>query len=77
MNNIHSEVNDVNGGVIMIIEKELLALSDVAKLCGTSNSNVSNWRTRDSKFPIPYTDTSAGPIWKADDIITYLQKKFD
>ena len=40
MNNIHSEVNDVNGGVIMIIEKELLALSDVAKLCGTSNSNV-------------------------------------
>lgn len=61
----------------MIIEKELLALSDVAKLCGTSSSNVSNWRTRDSKFPAPYTETSAGPIWKADDIVTYLQKKFD
>ena len=61
----------------MIVEKELLALSDVAKLCGTSNSNVSNWRTRDSKFPAPYTETSAGPIWKAEDIVTYLQKKFD
>lgn len=61
----------------MIIEKELLALSDVAKFCGTSNSNVSNWRTRDSKFPAPYTETSAGPIWKAEDIVTYLQKKFD
>lgn len=61
----------------MIIEKELLALSDVAKLCGTSNSNVSNWRTRDSKFPAPYTETSAGPIWKAEDIVTYIQKKFD
>ncbi|RKD32408.1 hypothetical protein [Lacrimispora algidixylanolytica] len=61
----------------MIIEKELLALSDVAKFCGTSNSNVSNWRNRDSKFPAPYTETSAGPIWKAEDIVTYLQKKFD
>lgn len=61
----------------MIIETDLLALSDVAKLCGTSNSNVSNWRTRDSKFPAPYTETSAGPIWKAEDIVTYLQKKFD
>lgn len=61
----------------MIIEKELLALSDVAKLCGTSNSNVSNWRNRDAKFPAPYTETSAGPIWKAEDIVTYLQQKFE
>ncbi|UPW83552.1 hypothetical protein [Lysinibacillus sp. Ag94] len=60
----------------MIVEKELLGLSDVAKLCGTSNSNISNWRSRDSKFPTPYTNTSAGPIWKAEDIVTYLQKKF-
>lgn len=72
------KVNEVNGrGIAVIIEKELLALSDVAKFCGTSNSNVSNWRTRDSKFPAPYTETSAGPIWKAEDIVTYLQKKFD
>lgn len=59
----------------MIIDKELLALSDVAKLCDTSNSNVSNWRTRDKRFPTPYTETSAGPIWKAEDIVTYLQQK--
>ncbi len=69
-------VNNVNGGVFMIIEKELLGLSDVAKLCGTSNSNISNWRSRDSKFPTPYTDTSAGPIWKAEDIVEYLKRKF-
>lgn len=61
----------------MIIEKELLSLSDVAKLCGTSNSNVSNWRNRDTKFPSPYTETSAGPIWKSEDIVTYLQQKFE
>ena len=44
----------------MVVDMELMALSDVAKLCGTSNSNVSNWRARDS--------TSAGPIWKSEDI---------
>lgn len=52
----------------MVVDMELMALSDVAKLCGTSNSNVSNWRARDSKFPVPYTETSAGPIWKSEDI---------
>lgn len=59
----------------MVVETELLALSDVAKLCGTSNSNVSNWRTRDKRFPVPYAETSAGPIWKAEDIVAYLQQK--
>lgn len=59
----------------MVVEKELLALSDVANLCDTSNSNVSNWRTRDKRFPTPYIETSAGPIWKAEDIVTYLQQK--
>lgn len=60
----------------MVIEKDILSLKDVAELCGTTNSNVSNWRTRDSKFPAPFTETAAGPVWKAEDIVTYLQKKF-
>lgn len=60
----------------MVIEKDILSLKDVAELCGTTNSNVSNWRTRDSRFPAPFTETAAGPMWKADDIITYLQNKF-
>lgn len=60
----------------MVIEKDILSLKDVAELCGTTNSNVSNWRTRDSKFPVPFTDTAAGPMWKAEDIVTYLQNKF-
>ena len=46
----------------MVIDKELLALSDVANICGTSNSNVSNWRKRDNSFPVPFAETSAGPI---------------
>lgn len=59
----------------MIVDKELLALSDIAKLCDTSNSNVSNWRRRDKRFPMPYIETAAGPIWKAEDITTYLWQK--
>lgn len=61
----------------MVIEKEFLSLKDVADLCGTSNSNVSNWRTRDAKFPTPYTETAAGPLWKSEDIVNYLQGKFN
>jgi len=69
--------NYIYEGDIMIIEKDLLALSDIATLCGTSKNNVSNWRSRDSRFPTPYQETSAGPIWKAEDIVTYLRKKFN
>ena len=63
----------------MVIDKELLALSDVANICGTSNSNVSNWRKRDNSFPVPFAETSAGPIWKSEDIVEYLhqKKKYD
>lgn len=59
----------------MVIDKELLALSDVANICGTSNSNVSNWRKRDNSFPVPFAETSAGPIWKSEDIVEYLHQK--
>lgn len=59
----------------MVIDREFFSLNDIAKLCETSNSNVSNWRKRDSRFPIPYQETSAGPIWKAEDIVQYLQNK--
>lgn len=59
----------------MVVEKDILSLKDVAELCGTSNSNVSNWRTRDAKFPTPFAETAAGPVWKAEDIVAYMQNK--
>lgn len=71
-----NKMNNVNnGGADMVVDKELLALSDIAKLCDTSNSNVSNWRKRDKRFPVPYAETAAGPIWKAEDIAAYLRQK--
>ncbi len=60
-----------------IIEKEILTLSDVAKIANTSNSNISNWRKKDEKFPIPYKETTSGPIWKAEDIAVYLSQKYE
>lgn len=60
----------------MTIEDDLFSLSDIAKLCNTSNTNIWNWRQRDSRFPTPYATTAAGPIWKADDVVAYLKAKF-
>lgn len=61
----------------MIVKRELLALSDIANLCNTSKNNVSNWRRRWEDFPKPYQETSAGPIWKADGIVPYLNEKLN
>lgn len=46
------------GGGFMVIDKDLIGLSDIANLCDTSNNNVSNWRKRDSKFPEPFSEIS-------------------
>ena len=59
----------------MVIDKDLIGLSDIASLCGTSNNNVSNWRKRDSKFPKPFLEISGMPIWKTEDILEYLKNK--
>lgn len=60
-----------------IIVDDILSLKDVATLCGTSSSNVSNWRARDAKFPLPFQETAAGPLWKSGDIVEYMNKKVE
>ena len=58
-----------------VIVDDMLSLKDVAALCGTSSSNVSNWRARDAKFPLPFQKTAAGPLWKSEDIVEYMNQK--
>lgn len=60
---------------LMVIDKDLIALNDIAEICGTTSSNVSNWRTRDPKFPAPYAEVSGRPVWKGEDIVEYLKQK--
>jgi len=60
----------------MIIEKELLSLKDAAEVCGVKPNTFANWRDRDPKFPLPYMEVGSGPVWKAEDIVTYMNGKY-
>lgn len=60
----------------MIIEKELLSLKDAAEVCGVKTNTLANWRDRDSKFPLPYMEVGSGPVWKAEDIVAYMNRKY-
>lgn len=60
----------------MIIEKELLSLKDAAEVCGVKSNTFANWRDRDPKFPLPYMEVGSGPVWKAEDIVTYMNGKY-
>lgn len=59
----------------MVCERDLLEINTVAKLCGTTASSILNWKSYDPNFPAPYQASPEGPVWKEDDIITYLHKK--
>lgn len=60
----------------MVIEKEFLSLKDAAEVCGVKPNTFSNWRDRDPKFPLPYMEVGSGPLWKAEDIIAYMNNKY-
>lgn len=60
----------------MIIEKELLSLKDAAEVCGVKPNTFANWRDRDPKCPLPYMEVGSGPVWKAEDIVTYINSKY-
>jgi chromosome partitioning protein len=62
--------------VVSQIERpELVGLSEVAELAGVSRTVVSNWRNRDPRFPDPIADLRSGPVFRADRISRYLQRK--
>lgn len=62
----------------MIIQKKFLSIKDIADAMGTTSSVVCNWRRRDEAiFPAPEEETAAGPIWKSEDIVEYINKKCD
>lgn len=49
-------------------DEQLLGLSEVAELLGTSRQTVGNWRQRREGFPRPVADLKSGPIWQRKDI---------
>lgn len=48
---------------------ELMALADIAALCGVSSPAVANWRKRPaSGFPAPWGEWANGALWRRADI---------
>jgi chromosome partitioning protein len=55
-------------------DDQLLGLSEVADLLGTSRQAVGNWRQRrQGGFPEPMAELKSGPIWRRDDIVTWAE----
>jgi chromosome partitioning protein len=55
--------------------KELLGLSEVAELASVARNVISNWRSRDPRFPRPAADLASGPIFRSDQIERYLTRR--
>jgi len=53
----------------------IIGINEIADLAGVSSSAVSNWRKRDSNFPLPITELKSGPVFNYDQIRRYLKKR--
>lgn len=56
-------------------EKELVGLFEVAELAGVTPSAVANWRKRARDFPAPVVNLKSGPVFRLDQIRTWLRKR--
>ncbi len=57
------------------VEVQLVGLAEVAELAGVSRTVVSNWRSRDQRFPAPVADLRSGPVFNADHISRYVRRR--
>lgn len=59
----------------MIFFKSIIGVAEIAAALGVNKNVVSNWISRDSKFPNPYIKNAAGPLWRAEDIAEYARTR--
>lgn len=57
----------------MIFFKSIIGVAEIAEALNVNKNVVSNWISRDSKFPNPYVKNAAGPLWRAEDIAEYAR----
>lgn len=52
---------------------EIVAMSDIARLCGVSQPTASNWRKRHETFPEPFTTVANGntPLFRKSAIVKW------
>ena len=53
----------------------LVGVFEIAELAGVSRTVISNWRTRDSRFPPPVAELRSGPVFRTDQIKRYLRRR--
>lgn len=59
----------------MIFFKSIMGVAEIAEALGVNKNVVSNWISRDNKFPNPYVKNAAGPLWRAEDIAEYAMTR--
>jgi type I restriction enzyme M protein len=53
--------------------KELVGLSDIARIADTTKQAVTNWRKRYKTFPEPVQNLKSGPVWSRDQIEAWIK----
>jgi chromosome partitioning protein len=56
-------------------EQEIMGLQEIAALAKVTRAAVANWRTRLKGFPEPIAQLAAGPVFRRDQVITWLKRK--
>lgn len=56
-------------------EGDLVGLSEVADMAGVSRTVVSNWRSRDRRFPSPVVELRSGPVFRTEQVSRYLKRR--
>lgn len=58
-----------------MLDEELVAIDEVAKIAGVSRQAVANWRKRFGNFPSPVAEWAAGPLFRRSQVRSWLRKR--
>src|SRR3982751_5696410 len=56
-------------------EQEIMGLQEIAAFARVTPAAVANWRTRFKDFPKPVAELAAGPVFRRDQLVSWLKRK--
>jgi len=54
---------------------DLVGIHEIAEFAGVSRQAVANWRVRHSDFPVPVSDLRSGPVFRLDQVRSWLRRR--
>jgi hypothetical protein len=54
---------------------DLVSISEIAQRAGRSINTIQSWRRRYKRFPKPFTQLAAGPIWDWDEVAGWISSR--